>query len=112
MNGHAVDLGTILAADQFGSCDHVAPLILTAHFQGAAIFPAQGHEVVSLENGVVELKEGKACFQTHLHRLLREHSVDAENGSHFTKQIDISQLAEPFGVVHKVSFAFGAVDEA
>ena len=111
-NGHAVNLVPALAADQFGSGDHVAPLVLPAHFELAAVVAVEDVEVVPLEDRVVEFEEGESVFQPGLDRLLRQHPVDAEDAADFAEHFDVADFAEPVGIVDEERLPLGVVDEA
>ena len=44
-------------ADQFGTTQHVAPLVVSAELQVTAVFLVQHVEVIALHQHVVELQE-------------------------------------------------------
>ena len=89
----------LLAADQIRAGQHVAPLIVAAHFQTAAVVLEELQEVVALHQHVVELQEGQAALQTLLVALGRQHAVDGEQRADIAHEIDIVQVAQPVGVV-------------
>ena len=101
-----------LAPDQFGSGDHVAPLILPAHFEFAAVVAVENIEVVPLQDRIVEFEEGEAVFQPGFDRFLRQHPVDAEDAAHFAEHLDVADFAEPVGIVDEERLPVGVVDEA
>ena len=69
----------------------------------------QLHEVVGLQDHVVELEEGErlVALEPELHRIHGQHAVDREVPADVAQQRDIEQRVEPLGVVghHRVGLA-------
>ena len=75
---------TQLTAEEFGTAQHIAPLIVTAEFHVAAVFLVQHIEIIALHDHVVEFKEGKTLFHSLLVALCSQHVVNTEAGTHFS----------------------------
>jgi len=58
----------------------VAPLIRSAHLQNAAVALVKLHEIVGLQNHVVEFEKRQRllALEPQLHRVERQHLVDGE----------------------------------
>ena len=81
-----------LAADQLGAAEHVAPLVVAAELQIAAVFLVERVEIVALHNHVVKLEEGEALFHALLVAFRAQHVVDREARAHFAQQLDVVEL--------------------
>ena len=102
----------LLAADQIRAGQHVAPLIVAAHLQTAAVVLKELQEVVALHQHVVELQEGQAALQTLLVALGRQHAVDGKQRADIADEIDIAQAAQPVGVVDDQRLVVAKLDKA
>ena len=89
----------ILAADEIRAGEHVAPLIVAAGLQDAAIPMVQLQEIVGLHEHVVKFEECQAAFQPLLVAFRREHAVDGEQRADIAQKVDVIQGAKPVGVV-------------
>src|SRR5215831_12778691 len=65
-------------ADEVDPSDQVAPLIVSAYLEHAAIALEEHQKIIGLQQLVVELEERQPRFQTLLVRLERQHTIDAE----------------------------------
>jgi hypothetical protein len=81
--------------------DDVAPLVAAAHLQRHAVAPAQLHEVVALQQHVVELDEAQrlVAVEPQLHAVHGQHAVHAEMPAHLAQEGDVAQLVQPLGIV-------------
>ena len=77
------------AANQLGTAQHIAPLVITAKLQIAAIFLEHVVEVVALHNHVVEFQKAQAFFHTLFVAFCTQHVVDREAMPYFTEQFNI-----------------------
>ncbi len=66
--GEAVDLLLVEAAAEVDARADVAPLVVAAHLQLAAVVAVEDGEVVGLQDHVVELDERQARLHARLHR--------------------------------------------
>src|SRR5262249_32875547 len=73
-------LNIVQPAAEIDAVDDVAPLVGSAHLQNAAVALVQLHEIVGLQNHVVEFEEGQGllALEPQLHRIECEHLVDGE----------------------------------
>ncbi len=108
--GQAVHLLPVHAPGQVDAADDVAPLVVAAHLQAAAVVAVEDHEVVGLQDHVVELDEAHAVLQALLHRLAREHHVDAEVAADLAQEVQVAPVHQPVGVVEQQAVG-GAVAE-
>ena len=98
-------------ADQVDAGHDVAPLVVAAHLQPAALPLVQHQEVVGLQDLVVELDEGEAGLQAHLVGLEGEHAVDREVAPDLAQEVDVVQGSQPLGVVQHQRLALGEIEE-
>lgn len=94
--------------------EHVAPLVVAAHLQPAAVFLKQFKEVVGLHEHVGEFEEGEAVVRRHA-RLVAfggEHLVDGEHGADVAHKLDEIQAAQPVSVVGDDGLAVRKIEEA
>ena len=82
-----------LSANQVGTGEHVAPLVVAAGLQRAAVLLKQLKEVVGLHQHVVELEERESLFQTLLVALRRQHAVHGEQRAHVAQKAHVVQVA-------------------
>ena len=109
---HGIGLLVQLAPDQFTAAEHVAPLIVAAELQIAAIMLEQIVEVIALHDHVVELKEAEPLLHALLIALRAQHIVDGEMGTNLPQQLHIVQIKQPVGIVDHHRFSFAEVNEA
>lgn len=86
-------------ADEAGAGDDIAPLVLAAELQFAAIILVQDVEVVGLQEHVIEFEERQAGFQPLFDRLGGEHLVDVEVPADVAQEIQVFDVPQPVGVV-------------
>ena len=77
-----------LAAQQFCTRGHIAPLIRTADLQGYIVLVIEFVEIVALHDLVGELGVGNPCFNPLFDRFLAHHVVDGEVFSNITQEVD------------------------
>ena len=82
-----------LSANQVGTGEHVAPLVVATGLQRAAVLLKQLKEVVGLHQHVVELEERESLFQTLLVALRRQHAVHGEQRAHVAQEAHVVQVA-------------------
>ena len=99
--GQREQLGALHAAAEIGAHDDVAPLVRAAHLHDAFVAPVQFHEIVGLQDHVVELEEGErlVALESQLHRIHGQHAVDREVPADVAQQRNVEQRVEPVGVV-------------
>ena len=109
--GQGERLAAVDAADEVHARDDVAPLVVAAHLQPAAV-PAVQHEVVvGLQELVVELDERQAGLEPHLVGLEGQHPVDGEVPADVAQELDVVQGRQPFRVVEQEGLALGEIEE-
>ena len=110
-DGHGVSVLAQLLADQFGTAQHIAPLVVAAELHVAAVLLEHVVEVIGLHDHIVELQEGQALFHALLIALGPKHIVDGEAGAHLPQQFHIVQVQQPVGVVEHHGLALAELDE-
>ena len=88
-------------APEIDAVDNVAPLIRAAHLQHAAVTLVQLHEIVGLQNHVVEFEERQLLLavEPKLDRVERQHAVDREVAADVAQEIDVIERVQPVGIV-------------
>ena len=88
--------------DQVDAAHHVAPLIVTAGLERAAVAAVELEEVVGLEHLVGELGVGDALVRgnTASDDVLVEHGAHAEVLADSAQQVDSAHLLGPIQVIH------------
>ena len=88
-------------AAEVDAVDDVAPLVRSAHLQNAAVAFVKLHEIVGLQDHVVEFEKRQRllALQAQLHRVERQHLVDGEMAADVAQEGNIVQPVEPLGVV-------------
>ena len=114
LEGAGKRIFTLLAADEIRAAQHVAPLVVAAHLQTAAVVLEQLEEVVGLHEHVGELEEGKSVFGCHACFIAvgSQHFVDGEHGADVAHELDEVQVAQPVAVVDDNRLALGKIEEA
>ena len=97
---HCVCIFAELAADQLGTAEHVAPLVISAELHVAAVFLVQCIEIVALHDHVVEFQEAQAAFHTLFVALCSQHAVYAEVCAYLAQYIDGIQVEQPVCIVY------------
>ena len=107
--GEGVELMRAHAPAEIDAVDDVAPLVGAAHLQIAAVAARQLHEVVGLQDHVVELDERQLllALEPQLHRVHGQHAVDREVPADVAQQVDVVELRQPLGVVDHDGVALG-----
>ena len=95
----------LLAADEVRAGEDVAPLVVAAHFQYAAVFLVQHKEIVALHQHVAHFKECKAALHALLVAFCGKHPVNAEQGTYVAHELKEVERMQPAGVV----FYYGGV---
>ncbi len=107
--GQREQLGACHAPAEIGAHHDVAPLVRAAHLQDADVALVEFHEVVGLQDHVIEFEEGERliALEPELHRIHGQHAVDREVPADVAQQRDIEQRVEPVGVVghHRIGLA-------
>jgi hypothetical protein len=88
-------------AAEVDAVDDISPLVGSAHLQNTAVALVKLHEVVGLQNHVIELKKRQRLLtlEAKLHRIERQHLVDGEMAPDVAQEGNVMQLVEPLGVV-------------
>ena len=102
----------LLAADEVRAGEHVAPLVVPAHLQAAAVVFEQLEEVIALHEHVVEFQERQARFHAALVAFGGQHAVDAEQGADLAQKIHIVEVQQPVAVIDHDGLAFAEIQEA
>ena len=100
-----------LLADQLGTSQHVAPLVVAAELHVAAVVLEHVVEVIALHDHVVELQEAEALLHALLVALGAQHVVHGEAGAHLAQHFNVVQRLQPLGVIQHQRLAVGEVDE-
>ena len=103
----------LLAADQVSAAEHVAPLVVAAHLQPAAVALEQLQEVVGLHQHVRELQERQAVVRRHARLIAfgRQHLVDGEKRADVAHEVDEVQVTQPVAVVDDDGLVLREVEE-
>ena len=88
-----------LAAQEFCTCCHIAPLVRTTDLQGYTMILIEDIEVISLHDLVGEFCIGNPCLNPALDRILTHHVVDSEVFADIAQEIDKADAAEPVIVI-------------
>ena len=91
-DGHGGGVLAQLLADQFGAAQHVAPLVVAAELEVAAVFLEKAEEVVALHNHVVEFQEGQALLHPLLVAFGPEHVVHREAGADISDKLHVIEV--------------------
>ena len=102
----------LLAAAELDTCDDIRPLIISAHFQLAAIAFVELEEIIRLHNHIVELEEGQPLLPALLIAFCRKHTIDGEMRTDITQEFDVVELAQPVPVIHHDCPIIREVNEA
>ena len=99
--GQREQFGALHATAEIGAHDDVAPLVRTAHLHDAVVALVELHEIVGLQDHVVEFEKRQwlVALEPQLHRIHGEHAVDREVPANVAQQRDVEQAVEPVGVV-------------
>ena len=92
---------TIHPPRQINTGDDIAPLIRAAHLQNTAVTAAQFHEVIGLQDRIVEFQETHRLFtiKPQFNAIHRQHPVDRKMHAVIAQERNIFQLVEPFRVI-------------
>ena len=76
--------------------DDIAPLVRSAHLEKAAVAAVQLHEIVGLQDHVVEFEERQGLFpvEPRLHAFERQHPVDREMPPDIAQEIEVVRSSE------------------
>ena len=88
-----------LAAQEFCTCCHVAPLVRTTDLQGYTVILIEDIEVISLHDLVGEFCIGNPCLNPALDRIFTHHVVDSEVFADIAQEVDKADAAEPVIIV-------------
>ena len=88
-----------LAAQEFCTCCHVAPLVRTTDLQGYTVILIEDIEVISLHDLVGEFCIGNPCLNPALYGIFTHHVVDSEVFTNIAQKIDKADAAEPVIVI-------------
>ena len=110
--GEAVCGLLLLLADKLYAAQHVAPLVVAAHLEHAAVLAVELEEVVALKQHIAHLEEGEAFFHALLVALEGEHAVYGILGAYIPHEIEEVEAAEPVGVVGDYGLAVRKVYKA
>jgi len=101
-----------LAANQLRAAEHIAPLVVPAELQIAAVFFIQRQKVIALHDHVVEFQERKPLFHALLIAFRAQHVVHGEAGAHLPQKLNIIQIQQPVRIVDQHCLALGKIDKA
>ena len=101
-----------LLADELGTAEHIAPLVVPAELHVAAVMLVEVVEVVALHEHVVELQKAQTLFHALLVALGAEHVVDGEARPDVADELDVVEVHEPVGVVDHDGLVVAELDEA
>ena len=89
--GQAIEREVRGAAAELDAIDDIAPLVGAAHLQAAAVAPAKFHEIISLQDHIVEFEEAERllALEPELDALESQHAVDREMAAIFTEEGDV-----------------------
>ena len=88
-----------LAAQEFCTCCHIAPLVRTTDLQGYTMVLIEDIEVISLHDLVGEFCIGNPCLNPALDRIFTHHVVDSEVFADIAQKVDKADAAEPVIVI-------------
>ena len=92
--------------NKFGTCGHVAPLVITTKLQANAILLILIKEVVTLKQLIGKLGERQSVtsltIQTLLHAILGHHIVYGDMLSHLTGKVEEGKILHPVIVVYQL----------
>ncbi len=99
--GQCEQLGFEHTASELDAVDDIAPLIRAAHLQDAAVTLVQLHEIVGLQDHVVEFEERQRllALQPQLDRVEGQHPVDREMTPDVAQERNVAQLVQPIRIV-------------
>ena len=109
--GHAVGLFSFETANEIDPRHDVPPLITSSHLNQTVVVLEEMPEIVGLEQLIVKFDEGKSGFQADLHRLRRQHPVDAEMDADIPEKIDVVELGQPIGIVQEKGLSSRKIEE-
>mmetsp|Transcript_18251 Transcript_18251/g.28865 ORF Transcript_18251/g.28865 Transcript_18251/m.28865 type:complete len:278 (+) Transcript_18251:94-927(+) len=91
--GEAVDLPLDHPARQVDAVDDIAPLIRTTHLQDTVIAAVKLHEIIGLQDHIVEFEKAKRLFavQPGFDAFKAEHPVDREMPPNVAQEIEVVQ---------------------
>ena len=95
-------VNTLDLTDQVDAAHHVAPLVVTAGLERAAVAAVELEEVIGLEHLVGELRVGDALVRSDTagDDVLVQHGAHAEVLADRAQQVDGAHLLRPVQVVH------------
>ena len=102
----------LLAADEVRAGEHVAPLVVAADLQAAAVVFEQLEEVIALHEHIVEFQERKARFHAALVAFGGQHAVDAEQRTHLAQKVNVVEIQQPVAVIDHDGLAVAEIQEA
>ena len=76
--GERKSLALLFAAYQIRAVKHIAPLVVPAGLQFAAVFLIEHQKVIGLHQHIVKLQKGEPALQALFKALRRQHPVDRE----------------------------------
>ena len=88
-----------LAAQEFCTCCHIAPLVRTTDLQGYAMVLIEDIKVISLHDLVGEFCIGNPCLNPALDGIFTHHVVDSEVFTDIAQEVDKADAAKPVIVV-------------
>ena len=89
----------LLAADEVGARQNVAPLVVAAQLELAAVLAEEHQKVIRLHEHIVEFEEGEPLLHAGTVALRREHLVDGEIRADLAQKVDVIEVEEPVGIV-------------
>ena len=89
----------LLAADEVCAAKDVAPLVVAAHLETAAVFAVEHEKVVALHEHIAHLKEGEPALHALLVAFRAEHLVHGEMHADVAHEIEEVEVPKPFRVV-------------
>src|SRR5208282_1241175 len=97
---------------QFNSRDYIAPLVVTAHLQPAAVLSGQIIEIVCLEQHIVELNEIQAGFEADFIAFGGKHPVHAKVPAYIAQELNVAKVNKPVGIVQEQRLAVPEIQKS
>ena len=100
-----------LAADQFRTAQHIAPLVISPELHVAAIAEVELIEIIALHDHIIKFKETESLLHSLLVAFCPKHIVHGEVGADFPQKLNIIQTQKPLGIVHHEGLSIRKINE-
>ena len=109
--GHGVRIPSVLSTDQLGAGQHIAPLVVAAELQVAAVILVEPVKIIRLHDHVVKLDKGQALVPSLLIAFRRKHPVYRKMRPDLTKQFHVIEVKQPVRIVDHERFSVRKINE-